>query len=357
MSPRLGDTLAAINLATVALLVAALLFAATTLLLRLRNARKAARWRRVEAAWTPPLVEVLAGDRPPEELAARVAPADVLLFADFLLRFARRLRGAERGLLLRLARPCLPAVARRLASRNPERRARAVQTLALLGPETYGAELVRALDDRAPLVAMVAARALAAGRDPGHGAAVLAHLGRFGEWSPRYLASMLAGMGPEAGPALVDLLADSAAAPRLRAVAGDTLRLLKDLAAPGVAAAVLRAGQAAGAATDRELAASCLRLVAALGRPEHLESVRPLLASADDVIRAAATQALAQLAAGDAADTAALARAASDPSPWVALEGARGLRRLGALATLDALAASGGPGALVARQVRWEAAA
>jgi HEAT repeat protein len=349
VSAAFGGALAIVNAATAALFATALLFAATTVLLRWRNARVAARWSRLEAAWTPLLVEALAGDRSREEVAAAVAPADALRFADFLVRFARRLRGAELEVVRQLAEPLLPLVARRLSAGSAERRARAVQTLSLLGPGPFGPSLIRALEDPSPLVALVAARALASRRQPAHTAAILAHLHRFERWSPHYLASMLAGMGPHAAPPLRIMLADAAQPALTRAVAAEALRMLKDLAAADVAAAVLPA------TADREVLAACLRLVAALGRAEHLDRIRPLLASGDDVVRAAATAVLAQL--GGAGDTSALRHGVGDPSPWVAMEAARGLRRIGALAVLDEVAASGLPGAAVARQVRWEAAA
>ncbi len=349
MTGALTGTLGLVNLATAVLVAAALLLATTTLLLRLRNDRVAARWARLEAAWTPLMVEVLAGDRAPRELAAAVAPADQLLFVDFLVRFARRLRGAELEIVVGLGRPALPHVARRLASRSAERRARAVQTLSLLGAGAYGPDLVRALDDPSALVALVAARALAGRRDPAYAAPILAHLPRFAHWSPRYVASMLAALGPEAAPALRTMLADPGQPARIRAVTADALRLLRDLPAAEPAAAALTA------TTDRDVLAACLRLLAALGRAEHLEPVRPLLGSRDDVVRGAAILAVAQL--GGAGEAAALRRAVEDPSPWVAMEAARGLRRIGATAMLAELAASGRPQAVVARQVLAEAAA
>jgi len=240
-------------------------------------------------------------------------------------------------------------MAGQLGSRSAEVRARAVQTLSLLGADAHRAEVRRALDDPSPLVAMVAARALARGRDPDHAAAILLHLERFDEWSPRFLAAMLASMGPDAAAPLCDTLADPSRSASARAVAADALRALHDLPAADVAAAVL------GTSTDREIVAACLRLLAALGRPAHLPRIRPLLTSPDAVVRAAAIRALAGVGSADEREW--LRSALEDPSPWVALEAAEGLLESGGGDILHALAASDHPRAVLARQVLHRVAA
>jgi HEAT repeat protein len=320
-----------------------LAFGVVALALRFANARKARRWGALERRWNTALLDVLSGDSTVDALQGLVGPRDHSYFLAFLLRLLRRLRGAERDTLIALAQPHLPAILWQLDSRIPEVRARAVQTLSLLGADAYRAAVLSALADRSPLVSMVAARALARGRDPQHAAAILHHLENFDEWSPRFLAAMLASMGPDAAAPLCDTLLDPSRPASVRAVAADALRALNDLHAADVAAAAL------GSATDRELVAACLRLLAALGRPEHLARIRPLLTSADPVARGAATRALASL--GGAAERPQLRSALDDASPWVARAAAEGLLESGGVEVLRALAASDHPRAILAWQV------
>ena len=346
--PGAGPTLVVLSAAIALFAALTVLFALVTILLRVANTRRARLWAALEARWEARVLDVLAGDAAPEQVHRLVGPRETLFFVDFLLRFQRRVRGSERDVVSALAAPYLDAVAAQLRLRSPERRARAVQTLSRLGAGRYADAVVRALDDASPLVAMVAARALARGGDPARAAEVLPRLHRFAGWSPRYLASLLVGMGAEAAPALCDYAGDAANPAAVRAVAVDALRMLHDLPAVDVAAALL------GATRDRELRAACLRLLGALGRTEHLPRARALLGDGDAVVRAMATRAVGAL--GGAADLADLRRALDDPSPWVAIEGAGGLRTAGGADILRTVAGSDHPRAVLAQQALRSAA-
>ncbi len=347
LEPSLWDgALLLLILAITGLSVLTALFAITTVWLRFSNIRKASRWERLEAAWEPAILEVLAGAATPESFVKRVRQGDQLWFVDFLLRYVRRLRGAEREILFELARPFLAHVVQRTRESDPERRARAVQTLGLLGPQDHPHALLAALDDPSPLVAMIAARTLARQEYPQRTEAVLARLHRFESWSPPFLTSLLAAMGPTAIPALRRTLADHGRSPRVRAVTADALRHLNDLAAADLADQILRTHP------HRDLAAAILRLLGHVGRPEHLPSIRPWRQSPDAIVRAHAVEALGRLGSTD--DLQYLREAFEDPSPWVALHAARGITRLGDLHHLQATAASNHPRAALARQVLTE---
>jgi HEAT repeat protein len=338
--------LVALSLVIAALLALSLLFALATLALRLRNALAARQSARRERAWTPLVLDVLAGDLPGAALAGRVAPGDRARFADFLVRFAQRLRGPERETLAALAGPYLADIGAQLRSSRPEIRARGILTLGALHGEDRFADLVAALDDPSPLVAMTAARALARRDHPQHLDAVLAHLHRFAAWDPTFLASLLAGAGPAAAPALRALLADAAAPVTGRVVAAEALRMLHDLAAADAAGAIVLAG------ADAELVAAALRLLGAVGSPDQAPAVRAACASADAVARIHALAALGTL--GDATDVPRLDAALDDADPWIALHAARSLRALGGDAALEAAAATRPRAAVMARQVLAE---
>lgn len=327
----------------VGLFAAAASLALVAVLLRARNERRRRRWERLERRWEEPVLAVVAGTAPPSSFWRLVPQRDRLYCVNFLLRFTRRLAGAERRTVEELAAPFLDLVAARLTHREPERRARAVQTLSLLGRRRYARQLVRALDDPSPLVAMVAARALARRESPDFAAAILDRLPRFDPWRPSFLASMLAAVGPALAPALMDALADRRRDPRGRCVAADALRELHDPAAADVAARVL------GEARDRDLQATVLALLADVGREEHLPVIRRHLASPEAIVRARAAAALGHI--GAAEDTESLARALNDPSPWVALRAAEALREAGAEAALTRIGAAGGPRSELARAI------
>ncbi len=334
--------LALLIVGNIVFVLGTLLLVFTALALRSRNDRKAARWRRLEARWESKTLEVVTESAPPEAAWDLVDPKDRLRFVTFLLRFARRLTGTERKRVDDLAGPYLDQLLPQLTARQPERRARAIQTLATLGQRRYHAQIERSLSDPSPLVSMVAARALARRESPDFAVSILGHLHRFGHWRPSFLASMLASVGPAVTPALRKALADPSFDAKVRGVAADALRELNDYAAGDVAAQVL------ATTADRELLVATLGLLAQVGRAEHLPAVRAQLRSAEPIVRARVASVLGRIGGPD--DMAALAAAFEDPSPWVALRAAEALheRRDPVLAVL---AESGHPRAALARQM------
>lgn len=341
--------LLAIAIACVALLLATFVFALVTLWLRYGNVRKARRWERLETAWQPLVLGVLDGQVTAEQVWAAVAPKDRLYFVAYLVRLAQRVRGEERTALSRLSRPFLGEVAGKVDRGDAERRARAVQTLAILDLDEYAATIIGALDDRSPLVAMVAARALASEEHAGFAPHILKRLHRFEGWETAFLASMLASMGSEVAPQIDAVLADDTRPARVRAIAADALRRLNYLQAADTAARVLET------ASDMELLTSTLRLIARVGRPEHGDAVRSLIDHPQMPVRAQAAAALGQL--GTPQDVSLLLMALDDPSVWVAMHAARALRNVGAESMLRSTATSQHPRAEVAREALAEGAA
>lgn len=338
----------AMTASILALVLCMIGFAALAAALRLRNGRTARAWQAREARWEEALLEVLAGAATPGSLWQRVEEGEQLYFLDYLLRFARRTRGSTRHVLEELARPYLAPVVQRMTGGDAERRARAVETVAMLGFGPNANRIIEALRDPSPLVSMIAARSIARQQRPEYVDAVLAEAEQLTHWSPRQLSAMLASMGATAMPALRHALADPHLAPELRAVAADSLRHLHDPDAMDIAGLVL------ATATDREVVAATLRLVADLGEPAQAEVVRPFLSHPDQVIRAAAIQALTTT--GDAQDRALLQHGIDDESGWVAMHAARALKSTGQSQLLRELARRDEPRSLLARQVLLESA-
>lgn len=330
-----------------ALFVVTLLLAVITLLLRLKNVRTAAKWERLERRWESKILQVLSAEIAPSELRDLVAPDEELYLVDLVLRYARRIRGAERAKLRQLVMPYLDEVAHRARGADPERRARAVQTLGELGLPTYDDTVVAALDDRSPLVAMIAARALARKETPQYADAVLQRLHRFTSWRPNFLASVLSSMGPEISPILRRTLGDTSIDAQVRAIAATALRHLHDLDSGPVAVRVLETEK------QRDLLASALRLLGTVGGPRDLVIVRRMMESSDFVVRATGATALGTL--GEPGDLARLREiAVEDESHWVAISAARALRLAGDVNVLRELATSGHERASVAVQVLAE---
>lgn len=328
------------------LLLLSVFLVLTAAYLRVKNNWKAAHWARLEAEWTPILLEVLAGSAPPSSLWERADERHRLYFIDFLFRYARRVRGTDREMLVELARPVLSTVAGRMRGGDPERRARAVETVSLLGLEDYAKEVVAALDDPSPLVAMIAARTLCRQENPEYARVVLGRLHRFDQWSPKYLSTVLSTMGPDAIPELRSTLLDPTRGPLVRGIAAGALELLHDPFAADAAVEVARSE------SDRDLVAAALRLLGSVGRAEHLPAVRTLCTSDDFVIRAQAVAALGRI--GNLHDFERLQTAFDDASPWVAIHAARGLVEIGETDVLRAAVTAGDSRSPLARQVLAE---
>ncbi|MEQ9397840.1 MAG: HEAT repeat domain-containing protein [Longimicrobiales bacterium] len=333
-------------LSVAALVALSFLFAMYTMLLRAGHEIREARWRRLTARWQEPLLQALMDPEAEAGIHRLVGPRERLHFVQFALEYARRVIGAERETLQRLARPYLAPLVPRTLHRHQEVRTRAVQTLGALGLPEHADAVTAALDDPSPLVAMVAATALARRDDARYAEAILRRLYRFDTWSPNFLAAMLAGMGPGGAEALREVMADPTEPARVRAIAARALAELPDLQAGPAAAAVVEIEE------DPDLLASALRLLTQVGFPEHARYIRVRCASPDAAVRSTALRALGAL--GQEGDMPRLIGAMSDPSPWVAISAARGIHDAGGEQLLRDLAESEHPRAVVARQVLAE---
>jgi hypothetical protein len=335
--------LRALVVIVLALFVVTLVFSAYVFVLRLRHEVRDRQRARYAAKWQERILLALADDDEARALRASVQEDERLHFVGFTAQYARRVRGDGREALSRLVKPFLGPIVERTDSRRVEIRARAVQTLGLLGLPEHTARVIAALDDRSPLVAMVAARALSLGDAPEYAEAVLSRLHRFTGWNRRFLASMLASMGPPVTATLRAALADPRAEPRSRAVAAEALQIQGDLGAGDVAAEVLQT------TTDRDLLAPTLRLMREVGRPEHARFVRLHVGSPDLAVRAHALHALGTV--GGEAEIPQLVEAMRDPSPWAALHATEGLLAAGGGRLLAEMAGSPDGVGELARQV------
>jgi HEAT repeat protein len=323
--------------------LSALSLIAAAVLLRVRNIRRRRRWARMEMSWEPVILDVLVGERPETDLHDLVQPGDQRYFVDFLLRYTSRLKGEERGTVLQLARPYLPAIASQLNRRSAERRARAVKTLGELDADTYTAQTIAALRDPSPLVAITAARALARHRSPEMVHDLVQGMETFELWHTRFLAAILAELGPDVAPALRGFLEEPQHSARTRALAAATLEQLNDLTAADAAAAVIETEK------DVDLLVAAVRLIRKVGSGEHVAAVRRLLDASSPAVRGHAVATLASIGTLD--DTSLIQHAVDDESSWVVMHAVRGLKAMGRLDILRELAESDHPRAPAAREI------
>lgn len=331
------------------LFVVTVLFAILVIALRAGHVRRRRRRDERDERWQDAVLDVLGGG-PAQALQSRVQPGEEVALLAYLLPFARRLRGEEVRSLAAAVEPYLPAARRHLQARSPERRANAVQALASFGTPEDSRLVLAALDDASPYVAMNAAQALARPEHAGDAAQVIDRIWRFEQWSPEYLSAMLARLGTPAAEPARRLLADPAQGCHARSVSADVLLRLNDAPSADIAARVLTEPD-----LDDDIAAAALRLLAKLGRAEHLAVVRRRVSSASAIVRAQAIRTVAAI--GGAGEVPAVTAALQDQSPWVAHEAAVGLIGLGHTDVLRRLAEERSPLALVARQALAEAGA
>lgn len=318
-------------------------FAVIAMALRMANDRDFERRERMEAIWMPKILEVLNDDLSAEELRSTVDPGDQDLFLDFLYRFGRQLRGQELETLRGIAYPYLRGMVKDVNRGDAESRARRIQILGLLGFDKYSSLVVEAMNDPSPLVAMVAARILMRRDHPEHVEAVLKKLYRFENWSHDLLGSLLYGLGSGVAPTLRDMLMDPEQPTWIRRVAADALGRQNDVLSADLAVYILEQNE------DRALSLAALGLLGRTGRGEHLPTLLQWADAPDAELRAAAVRALSLT--GGPAENERLVAALDDPSEWVALYAAQGLRRGSSIGTLREFAASEHPRAELAQQV------
>lgn len=305
-------------------------FVAASILLRSRNNAIARSWAAFEARCDPVMLDVLAGLVPPAALHALLHPSEGRRFVEYLMRYGRRIRGRERELLVELAAPYLHTVSGDLRHPSVERRARATQSIGELGAGTYRGELLDALDDRAPLVCIVAAVALSREYRPDDVLRVIRSTSRLHLLTTRLLVSMLQRLGPDAAWAFRDVLADAAQPPKLRTVAAKVLAGFNDQQAGEIAVHVL------DTTSDTDLRVALLQILQRIGSADHLPIARRL---ADDPVAAVRGAAIRMIGlAGGEDDVPVLIAALEDPVSWVAIHAAEGLRRSGRQDLLEEVA-------------------
>jgi HEAT repeat protein len=339
-------TFLGLTTAVAVLVVATIAISTYAIVLRIGNRRRELLWVDLRSRWDGPVLAAVVDQDRVQDVYDAVPSEYRRFFVRFVMDFSQRVRGEERRVLHELVQPYLGDIAGLLDHRRPEVRTRAVQTLGTVGLPRFAEELVAALDDPSTLTAMVAARHLAREEFAQYAPEIIRRLHRFEGWNRRFLASMLAAVGPEAAGALRDGLANRERPAWARSVFAEALRMLRDPASGDVAVDVLEHSD------DPELITRVVRLLAEVGRPTHLHAALRHASSSDPIVRAQSLRAVGHL--GDETVVDVLLEAMDDASPWASLHAARGVRDAGGASKLKELSAGEGRVADLARRVLLE---
>jgi HEAT repeat protein len=340
---RENQILIALDVSIVILLFMSISFALLVIFLRIKNSFHEKTWAHLHKLWNVAVLEVLSGDLSADEFRRLIPQKHQLNFVRFLASYAYRLRGSDLKILSELAKPYLPHVIDQFKHRNSGVRAWAVNTINLLGMPQYENVIEKALDDKSPKVAMFAASALLKTQKLVYVEQILKSFHRFQHWNLNSLISLLSKIGSDAIPISRIVYLDRNENLRTRIVAAEVLKKLKDYAIADDVVEIL------DKETDRELLAASLRLISQVGQQKHRPIVLKLGKSPDDVIRINAVKALRQLCIDE--DKTVFQQAIDDPSPWVAIQAAWGLKELGDLSFLNEMVANKHRRARLALQV------
>lgn len=311
---------------------------------RLLRDRAASRRHRAEQLVRRLVLPAIAGDDVPNELitarGAKGRAAERVVFS-----YLAQVRGEAHDRLTEVLEQ-RGRVARELAAshrRWRNRRARAAEKLGLIAtPEAERRLAEMVSGERSLEVRIVATRSLGkTGRAPA-AVALLRSLSRPDPVPQGIVASALLELGPEAVPALREVIGGGGR--RQRAMAADVLGLLDDM--PSWQQLVDNVG-----AGDLEVRISALRALGRLGVPHAAGPVIACLSPDEEApLRAVAARALGTL--GDPQAAPALGACLSDPEYWVAHNSAEALAALGpaGLAELERAADAPGSGKGHARE-------
>lgn len=308
-----------------------------------RNQGKAAFWKQLEQQWEPLLLEYIQQKQPPQAVWAHIEARHELYFIDFLMRIALDYPPGKAAFGV-LAKPFLPALTARLEAQrgDAEQRARAVQTLNLLGDQEQHAVLLKALNDPAPLVTLLAALALSQAQSPAAATAILNQLPRLADWHLGLLSQLLSRMGPDVDPLILNYL-EVCEHPEAQTVCLQVLNTHACTA--GVQAAVRLLSDS----DQVNVQVAALNLLGQLGQAEHLPLIRSHYSSPYFAVRLAVIRALYRQQ--HPADQALFQQAFEDSSHWVALQAAQALKAIGQEHVLHEIRFMQHPRAKLANQV------
>lgn len=335
-----------LSLYMVVLICIAIALVLMTLRLHRKNQQTAKKWTEMEQRWQPLLMRAIGGEAWPEEVQKNIYPGEGFYFIDYLMRHAEKLSGESRKQATRLAAPYLPQLIKRIKKGDAEQRARAILTLSILAPEDHQSRMVEALEDPSPLVATMAARALAENGAIEYLKPILEKMPRFRSWSQNYLVSMLVSLGKAQPEQLREALVLSHQPNWVKTVIIKALTEINDWNTLPLAVQFLQED------AHREVQAASLQFLARIGHNGLLDLIRKKCHHEDFVIRLNAVKALANL--GSEKDRELMLQLLHDPSQWIAYQAALALKSTHNLDDLLQIALSTHPRSELAKEVLYD---
>jgi hypothetical protein len=325
-----------------------IVFALMAIYLRLQYNRRERYWQNLNRKWDRDILDVLSGDQGVDDFLMLVENGQELDFIRFLAPYAYRLRGSDLDILSQLAQPHLLHVEKQLHHRSPGVRIWAVNIMGLFGMPAKEDSIAALLTDPSPAVAMFAASTLLSQQRVQFVVPVIGQLHRFNKWNIHALADLLVRSGPKAIPIMKNVYLDVRQSPRTRIVMAEALGRCNAFSALSSALLVL------GSETNRDILVATMHLLAHISQGRHIEAIRSLCASSDEVLKITALRTLRSLAAKS--DLPVFRKALEDNNSWVARQAALALRELGDMETLQKIAAQDShPRCMLARQLLAEA--
>jgi hypothetical protein len=318
----------------------------TTFYLRIKNHLRFKKFSQLEKVWEPILLDILSEDRSPEDVQAYVNQDSMWQFLSYLSRFIAVVDGDARKQLIDAGSPYIKHVVRKLRSWKIEKRAEVISLMNRLDPEKYDNEFRKALNDSSFLVNMVAAKALARKGQTENGEAILDNLDRFHIWSVNLLSSVIAQVGISLAPALRNLMLNRNKPVWQRVIAIETLIKLYDFKSGDYCEDICSEGE------NREVIAAYLRLMRLIADERHASAMRKLCERDDPVILSNAVRVLTQISTEE--NETCYKKAMDNPSIWVVINVAWGLKESGKLDILRKYAYSDHPRAGLTRQILTE---
>ncbi len=324
-------------------------FAFMAIYLRLVHNRRERYWQALHSKWDKDILNVLSGDRSIADFLMLVESGQELDFIRFLAPFAYRLRGSDLDILAQLAQPHLAHVEQQLKHKSPGVRIWAINIFGLFGMPAQEDSIAAMLTDHSPAVAMFAASTLLSHQRTGFVMPIIGQMHRFNKWNIHALADLLVRSGPKAIPMMQNVYLDIRQEPRTRVVVAEALARCNAFSSLNAALLVL------GSETNRDVLVATMHLIAHISQGRHIESIRLLCNSTDEVLKITALRTLRALAVP--ADVPVFRKALEDTNTWVVRQAATALRDLGDLGTLQAIAAQiAHPRCMLARQILAEPA-
>ena len=306
------------------------------------NTQKSNLWDHLEHLWAPEVALYLQTAQEPANVWKQVNTDQGLYFVDYLLKVAVH-KPQSRQALQELAAPYLPPLLGRLSahSADNEQRARAVQTLDLLGSPTDIQALVDCLQDPSPQVVLLAAHALSRHDQSTYIAEILPQLTRLARWNLPFLVRLLVKMGPDILEAVRQHL-QSSPEPEDQVVCLQVAARLQDPYTAPLAVRLLSESE------DINVQVAALAVLGSSGIKEHTALIRSFYQSPQFAVRLAVMRAMHQL---QAYDESFFQQGLEDRSHWVALQAAQALKASGQQHVLHEMAFLEHPRAELANQV------